>query len=250
MQNPNRRVETREGRYRGVKTWLFDHVGTRCAVVPLVIMAWGPAWAVGQEISCSRLVRSSAVEQLLPTEAGPLRIGLPRNWFVRQDDCPAGIALSSDAVGVYRDMDALGEWDTQYREVLEALVDWSDAVAYAGSSVWGGGSLYSDLHIWLFASPDPLDSVRAAADAFVLPIQPRYAVRGFELTVESEGVWSRIRFRAPLEFFDYGHTAAVDVYSRRCGGQTVSVAFAYADDRAWGHADLVVRIVASIECLD
>jgi hypothetical protein len=152
---------------------------------------------------------------------------IPQEWLDWQAEFHNAIHLSPDELAKVRVADS--EWDTEYAEILNALLPFSSCVAHAGGEGWGKNAVsYGDVQMRVYiVDVSPKQIMRRMAK--VGPAQAFRYSKKVSLSRSRFKKWQRVTLSYDLWYSDYGGTANVDVFSRVFGNQTFVLAFMYAD---------------------
>jgi hypothetical protein len=152
---------------------------------------------------------------------------IPQAWLDWQAKYRENIHLSPAELASVRVADS--EWDTEYAEILNALLPFSSCVAHAGGEGWGKNAVsYGDVQMrGYIVEMSPKQVMKRMAK--VGPSQAFRYSKKVSLTRSRFKKWQRVTLSYDLWYSDYGGTANVDVFSRVFGNQTVVLAFMYAD---------------------
>lgn len=153
---------------------------------------------------------------------------IPKTWLVWHGKYKNNIHLSKKALLQVKD--GKGEWDTEYAEVVNAVLPFSKCAAHAGEEGWGKeGVSFGDLQMRAYLvemSPEEVaakcskDGVRRASEFS----------KNVATNSSRDGEWHRSTVSYSLFYGDYGGTAKVDMYAKAVGKQTVVLVFMDSTD--------------------
>ncbi len=174
-----------------------------------------------------------------------------------------------------------GEWDREYAEVMNAILDHGHCGFQGGGDGWGDqGASYADLQLRVYVWPQSVaglaprieeQGARAVAEilrptrkaararAGLKPGAAEEAARRAGAEEEAggpdpslhapesseQGGWHRRVFRFPLSYGDYGAQAHVDVRMRDFGSRALVFVFCYTDFKA--QEDSIAAVLESVK---
>jgi hypothetical protein len=123
-----------------------------------------------------------------------------------------------------------GEWDTEYAEVINAVVPFESCVIHAGDESWGRGACsFGDIQMRAYVGDWDQTVLRQFAEQKGVSAAKRFSEE-VRVSASVKGVWNLASIHFRLSYGDYGGTTAVDIYSRHCSSSTVVLAFMHCSD--------------------
>ncbi len=152
---------------------------------------------------------------------------IPQDWLDWQAEFHNNIHLSPAELANVRIADS--EWDTEYAEIVNALLPFGSCRAHLGGEGWGKSAVsYGDVQMRVYiVEMNPQQIIERMAKEG--PSQAFRYSKKVSLSRSDFKKWQRVTLSYDLWYSDYGGTANVDVFSRVFGTQTVALVFMYAD---------------------
>lgn len=148
---------------------------------------------------------------------------IPPPWLEWYGRFQNNLHLSRDELDRVRNGD--GEWDTEYGNVVNSALPFSDCAAHVGGEGWGKeGSSFGDIQLRAYLTNlseqeimakihgQAFDSARRAARSLLAAHALAELASGTSLTDGNEGRWRKYVIQYPLWYGDYGGMARVRFY--------------------------------------
>ena len=169
---------------------------------------------------------------------------VPQTWVNWHSRFKNNIHLSREELDAVRTAD--GEWDTEYAQVVNAMLPFDACILHAGGSGWGReGTSYVDVQMRVYLvgmTPDQVvERVVTAGDKEASKIAKTTVQR----RADFDG-WQRATLSYPLKYEDYGGTAGIDVFAKSLDNRTAVLVFMYLADSEPGQKE-VEGIVQSFQ---
>jgi hypothetical protein len=223
-------IMSSESRYRRVGALDRHHRRTLVSVIILWIVFLGGDSAertisldAAETPKPRAVIRGRAIE-LLPFS---IAFEIPQGWFDWQAKYDDNIHLTAAALATVRVADS--EWDTEYCRVANAVLPFRTCVVHAGGEGWGRDAVsYGDVQMRAYipeCGPQQI-AQRMANDGRCEALRLSKNVSVARSVFEN---WQRVTVSYSLWYGDYGGTANVDLFARKCGTKTVAFVFMYSD---------------------
>jgi len=167
--------------------------------------------------------RTGAIITLHPL---PISFRTPREWLDWERQFHSSFYLSRTALSAVED--GHGEWDTEYRAVVNSALPFRDCAAHVGGMHIELRAYITDLSsaevLARFSGPG-MDKTRALAhsppkqDGLVALTKPEFTDEGVE------GGWHKAEIVYRLRYYDYGGVARIRVYLLPVHNHTLALVF-------------------------
>lgn len=189
----------------------------------------------------TRATLSGRIITLHPSGAN---LEIPADWITWYGNFHNNLHLSSSELDSVRV--AIGEWDTEYAQIVNSTLPFQDCVAHLGGDGWGkDGSSFADVQLRIYATLLSEAQLRHSVAAQGLSAARQISSDASVDPPVKVGPWQRTTLRYSLFYGDYGGTARVDFYTRSDHGQTFVLVFMFCDSNRFGAIDQVAAILSS-----
>lgn len=193
--------------------------------------------SVKEELAQPSATLSGRTVTLQPFEA---TFEIPQSWLSHYRTDEDNLHLTRREIDKIKD--GIGEWDSEYGKVVNAVFSIDDCAMHGGNEGWGkDGHSYFDVQMRAYvlaADADDIptkminDGVEAAHQLNSLKskqnLVPKLkSKKSISLKQSEYQQWKRSTLEFELFFDDYGGTAHVDVFSRDFDKQKVALVFMY-----------------------
>jgi hypothetical protein len=203
---------------------------SRIALVLVLAVLTTGLRAAGKEPNSARAERSATIQertiQLKPSGA---EFQIPESWLEWHAQFKNNLHLSRAELEKVRN--AVGEWDREYAEVVNAVLPYSKCAVHVGDEGWGRDSVsFADLQVRAYI-------VEMTPQQVLEKVSKDGAAQAAKFSKEvstSQGKqedWQRASVSYSLWYGDYGGKAKVDFYSRTFGKRTAVLVFMHAWDK-------------------
>lgn len=165
-----------------------------------------------------------------------ITISIPNDWLEWNEKFNNNFHLSSS--DMRKVCHGIGEWDTEYSQIINDMFPFPRCVAHIGGEGWGAdGVSFGDIQMRIYHLESNSDQVQlrieTLAPGAVEPlVDDEHSTLGPKPTIgsiESIDGWKRLLIRFGRFYYDYGDTANVDVRFRSFNSETIVVVLMYAD---------------------
>ena len=166
---------------------------------------------------------SSTREAAVVTTVGPgPRFEVPAQWLIWHADFANNLHLTRPELEAVRE--GAGDWDTEYAQVLAAVLDHDHCSAHVGGEGWGAEAVgFGDLQMRVYVLDElPTDVLDRLGSTLMGGIVQ-------DIEIELSEPWTRAVLHWDNWYGDYGGPANLDLRLRRFETATVVLAGMYAD---------------------
>lgn len=209
--------------------------------------------------SCYRAANPTAEAQRYATREGQkiilhpsgVSFRIPQQWLEWYGRFHNNLHLTRDQLERVHNGD--GEWDTEYGNIVNAALPFTDCAAHVGGEGWGSeGSSFGDVQLRAYVTNlsereilgkihgEAFDAARRAARPFSTPPALAELVPDTNVTDGKEGQWQKYVIQYPLWYGDYGGVARVRFYVASIGKEILVLVFMGGQDEE------VERILQSV----
>jgi hypothetical protein len=166
-----------------------------------------------------------------------MKMTIPQDWLEWNQKYSRNIHIKPNELR--KVMIGSGEWDTEYANVVNAILPFESCAAHLGGEGWGrDGVSFGDLQMRLYVLRSDVgiveNAIRNAGLDMARTIDPKGAVIYQSGVVSPSKQWRKITLAYNLFYGDYGGTAQVDFLIQRRGTTTTVIVLMHA---AGGFAD-------------
>lgn len=177
-------------------------------------------------------VFSDRQETTITIHPGGAMFMIPDAWLTSFQSYHNNLNLTREELAKVKD--GMGEWDTQYGGIANAILPFDRCAFHGGGEGWGSnGATFGDLQMRVYVGdwslPAISDRVSSAGLSLVkrLPNLARRSEPAYQK--RTAGPWQVDSLTFSMVFIDYGATAMMDYYSQKRQDSTLTLVFMYTN---------------------